>query len=300
MALSIGITLAFITVLMLVMFFSLAQVFREKHRLQEKKDRFRKRVGLGIDFTQNFGAPYDCWWCRIGRALGSKNPKQLQILQTQLVGAGFREEWHIGAYFFIKFMLIFLAFFLGFVSWVFNGTSPLLMIALPLVTMFIPERVLVRQGEKRLEKINNQLPDYIDMITICMNAGLSYLVAIRRVTKELQNLSPEICFEFEYLVEQIQIGVPRVEALEQFAYRNPTRDIQNLVQVLVQNEKLGSSISEALTNFSRSMYQDRENLMEEKAAKTSAKMAIVILPFMLFPYVVLLLGEKLVMLGRGF
>ena len=72
------------------------------------------------------------------------------------------------------------------------------------------------------------------------------------------------------------------------------------MQVLIQNEKLGSSISEALNEFSRRMYQDREQLLEEKAAKTSAKMAIVIFPFMLAPYLILLLGERMVMLGRTF
>jgi tight adherence protein C len=122
---------------------------------------------------------------------------------------------------------------------------------------------------------------------------------VKRVSEELIDVSPEICNEFQFMLEQIQVGVPRIEALQQFAQRNPTKDIQNLVQVLVQNEKLGSSISEALYNFARGIYQDRENLMEEKAAKTSAKMAIIILPFMLLPYVMLLLGEKMVMLGRG-
>ncbi|WP_319380743.1 hypothetical protein [Thiomicrorhabdus sp.] len=62
---------------------------------------------------------------------------------------------------------------------------------------------------------------------------------------------------------------------------------------------MGSSISEALNEFSRRMYQNRESQMEEKAAKTSAKMAMVIMPFLLAPYLILLLGEKMVALGRG-
>jgi tight adherence protein C len=133
-----------------------------------------------------------------------------------------------------------------------------------------------------------------------MNAGVSYLVALKRVSSELKELHPEICYEFDFLLEQIQFGVPRADALRQFAARNPTSEIENLVQVLLQNEKLGSSISEALSDFARRIYLNREQMLEEKAAKTSAKMALVIMPFLMVPYLILLLGEKIVMLGRGF
>jgi tight adherence protein C len=109
-----------------------------------------------------------------------------------------------------------------------------------------------------------------------------------------------VCSEFDYLLDQIQIGVPRTEALRQFAERNPTKDIESLVQMLIQNEKLGSSISEAINEFSRRMYLDREQVMQEKAAKTSAKMALVIMPFLMIPYLILLLAEQMVQFGRSF
>ncbi|MBO1927679.1 type II secretion system F family protein [Thiomicrorhabdus sp. 6S2-11] len=288
-----------IGLLLLLSAFALVRVYQGKYQEQAQKERMRQRVGIGRNLSQTYEVKSTCAWCRVGRVLGSKNPKQLAILKSQLVSAGYSDESHIGAYYFFKFTAIALSFFIAFILWVFQDFTPLLMIIVPLIVMLIPERVLINLGEKRLEKINQQLPDFLDMTTICMNAGLSYLVSVKRVSEELRDVSPEICNEFQFMLEQIQVGVPRIEALHQFAQRNPTKDIQNLIQVLVQNEKLGSSISEALYNFSRTIYQDRENLMEEKAAKTSAKMAIIILPFMLLPYVMLLLGEKLVMLGRG-
>lgn len=288
-----------IGLLLLVATFSLARVYQSKYQEQAFKERIRQRIGIGSSLTREYEAKPSCSWCRIGRVLGSKNPKQLALLKEQLVSAGYSDENAMGAYYFLKFSAIIVAFLLSFIFWVFHDLTPLAMIIVPLVVMLLPEKILVYLGQKRLEKINQQLPDFLDMTTICMNAGLSYLVSLKRVSEELQDISPEICSEFEYMLEQIQVGVTRIEALQTFAHRNPTKDIQSLVQVLIQNEKLGSSIVEALTNFSRTIYQDRENLMEEKAAKTSAKMAIVILPFMLLPYMMLLLGEKLVMLGRG-
>jgi tight adherence protein C len=115
----------------------------------------------------------------------------------------------------------------------------------------------------------------------------------------LKEVFPEICYEFDYMLDQIQLGVPRVEALKQLAERNPTEDIQQLVQVLIQNEKLGTPIGQAINDFTRRMYQEREQRLEEKAAKTSAKMAIVTVPFLMLPYFILMLGEKMVMLGRN-
>ncbi|WEJ62568.1 type II secretion system F family protein [Thiomicrorhabdus lithotrophica] len=267
---------------------------------QIQKERLKSRVGLASQYSSESRRYSKCWWCTIGRIIGPKNSKDIEVTQQQLVSAGFRGENHIGAYFFLKYSVILATALIMMSLWSWYGVRLELVILAPIVVMLLPERVLIYLGNKRQAEINTHLPDFLDMCNICMNAGLSYLVAIKRVSKELKTVHPEVCFEFEYLLDQIQIGVPRTEALRQFAQRNPAKDIQNLVQVLIQNEKLGSSIGEALSEFSRRMYQTREQLLEEKAAKTSAKMAVVIMPFLMMPYLILLVGERMVLLGRGF
>jgi tight adherence protein C len=268
--------------------------------VQLQKERLKARVGLANDYVKRQHHISGCWWCSLGRALGPKNAKEIATLQKQLVSAGFRHERYIGAYFFIKYSALLVVLLTMLVSWSWMGMDPVWIAVAGIVALLAPERILIALGKRRLAKISEHLPDFLDMCNICMNAGLSYLVALKRVAHELKEVHPEICYEFEYLLDQIQLGVPRIEALRQFAERNPTQDIQTLVQVLIQNEKLGSSISEAISGFTRRMYQGREEKMEEKAAKTSAKMAIVIMPFLMVPYLILLLGEKMVMLGRGF
>jgi len=271
-------------------------------RLQDnqlKKERIKSRVGLASQYSRNKRCISGCWWCSLGRAIGPKSRKEIATTQQQLVSAGFRDEKHIGAYFFIKYVSILASVLIAASLWAWFAVRVELVMLIPIVTLLLPERVLIYLGNSRLSQISNNLPDFLDMCNICMNAGLSYLVAIKRVSHELKEVHPEICYEFEYLLDQIQMGMSRTDALRQFAERNPTKDIQNLVQVLIQNEKLGSSISEALNEFSRRMYQDREQALEEKAAKTSAKMAIVIMPFLMIPYLILLLGERMVSLGRG-
>ncbi|MEA3405189.1 MAG: type II secretion system F family protein [Pseudomonadota bacterium] len=267
---------------------------------QLKKERIKGRIGLASQYAKEKRNFSKCWWCTLGRAIGPKNAKEVFKIQQQLVSAGYRDDRHIGAYFFIKYSAVLLSILLAAVLWSWLGARLELVLLLPIVVLLAPERIVIFLGNNRLTQISTDLPDFLDMCNICMNAGLSYLVAVKRVSKELKDIHPEICYEFEYLLDQIQMGVSRMDALRQFAERNPTKDIHSLVQVLIQNEKLGSSISEALNEFSRRMYQDREQFLEEKAAKTSAKMAVVIMPFLMVPYLILLLGERMVLLGRGF
>jgi tight adherence protein C len=288
-------TLTFMVTLMVV-----RHVLRNQNK-QLAVDRLRVRVGLVQDFKPRKEDGYQrCAWCALGRALGPKKPKEIETVQQQLSRAGFRQPNAFGAYFFMKYALVLGSALGAVVLWSWWAISPVWMMAVPAVMLLLAERVLMYLGNNRLARINNQLPDFLDMSNICMNAGLSYMVAMKRVTQELQEIAPEVCSEFDYLLDQIQLGVPRTEALRQFAERNPTKDIESLIQMLIQNEKLGSSISEAINEFSRRMYLDREQMMQEKAAKTSAKMALVIMPFLMIPYLILLLAEQMVQFGRSF
>lgn len=276
------------------------QVFRDQER-QLAMERLKVRTGLLQDFKPRKEEGYQrCNWCALGRTLGPTNLKEIASVQQQLSRAGFRQPNAFGAYFFLKYVLVFGSALVTVVLWSWWAISPIWLIGVPTVMLLLPERVLIYLGNNRLACINMQLPDFLDMSNICMNAGLSYMVAMKRVTQELREIAPEVCSEFDYLLDQIQIGVPRTEALRQFAERNPTKDIESLVQMLIQNEKLGSSISEAINEFSRRMYLDREQVMQEKAAKTSAKMALVIMPFLMIPYLILLLAEQMVQFGRSF
>ncbi|WP_321276112.1 type II secretion system F family protein [Thiomicrorhabdus indica] len=292
-----GLLLAVIGLLSFSLVFILVKRLILLQEMQLQKERYKSRIGLANQFEVKHKQVQGCWWCSLGRVLGSNNKKELSKLQQQLISAGYRKESHIGAFYFIKYSSVIFALLVTALLWAVIGFSPLFIAIVPVFFLLIPEKVLVHIGQNRLDKISNHLPDFLDMCLICMNAGLSYLMSLQRVSKELKEIHPEICYEFEYLLDQVKMGVPRVEALRQFAERNPTKDIQNLVQVLIQNEKLGSSVSEAIYEFSRRMYQQREEVMEEKAAKTSAKMAVVIMPFMLLPYVILMVGDRFAYFG---
>lgn len=283
-------------------YFSLKIVFNEK----QKDDDFQSllarvglvktaRVGAGIVGVQNTK-----WWSKLGAKLAPKNPKELEVIHQRLIKAGHKDPEYIGGFYFVRLALMAGVGLIGLLLWALHLAPIYVALLGSLISYIIPERLLDYLGNRRESKITQSLPDFLDMVNVGIGAGLSWVVSMQRVAEELKNLHPEICSEFVFLQEQIQIGMPRTEALKQLAKRIPVKDIEQLANILIQNEKLGSPISEALSTFSKRMYDEREEIMSEKAAKTSAKMALVIMPFLMLPYMILLVGEKMVMLGRGF
>lgn len=279
--------------------FLLSRLISEKQLQQISIERFKARAGLQNHFKQAVKTDKSCHLCAIGLLFRPKTSKELEKIKGLLVKAGYRDEKHLGAYLLMKFSFVIVVSLVALGLWSWFHLQPSLAFVLVVFSLVLPERLLIHLGNKRLSKISQALPDFLDMSNICMNAGLSYLVAIKRVSEELAETYPEICYEFNYFLEQIQVGVPRIDALKQLSVRNPANEINELVQVLTQNEKLGSPIGKAINDFSRRIYKKRENVMEEKAAKTSAKMAVIIMPFLMVPYFILMLGEKMVLLGRN-
>lgn len=285
--------------LVFVSVFSLTRLFFKQHDKLFQLERLKARVGVGALYTQIQSQHNSCWWCLIGSYLGSKNLKELEKIQTKLVRAGFRKAEHIGAFYFLKTLFVISLLLLAVMLWIAQLAPWPVVFILPVFSLLVPEYFLGWLAKLRLNRISQSLPDFLDMANVCMNAGLSWMVAIKRVSHELKDLHPDISYEFNYLLEQVQIGVPRIEALRQFASRNPVRDIEQLVLLLIQNEKLGSPVSDSIRTFSKRMYDEREEIMTDKAAQASAKMAVVILPFLMLPYFILMLGEKFVMMARG-
>lgn len=271
------------------------------HQQQIRVNRMKRMVGItGFTIDKNQDEGHRDFWLTMLKLLGPKSPKGLQKLVNRLNRAGYRQQFHLGQFLFIKLLTVVLTLIIATIYVLLSDQHGLIIFLAALVAYYLPEKMLDLKGDMRTTKINQSLPDFIDMANVCLNAGLSWMVAVQRVSKEFEKIHPEIAEEFALMQEQINLGMSRVEALRQLEARVPTDDIRQLVQVLIQNERSGSSIAQALHSFARRIYEQREQIMSEKAAKASAKMSIIILPFLMLPYFIILLGEKLVMLGRGF
>ena len=150
-----------------------------------------------------------------------------------------------------------------------------------------------KRKKRRGEAIFLGLPDALDLMVVCVEAGLGLDAAMRRVTSELAHSCPVICEEFAIANFQIQMGRPRRDVLRDLGIRTGVDDVRALAAVIIQAEKFGSSIASALRVQSDAMRLRRRQLAEERAAKTSVKIMLPLI-FFIFPGVfVVLVGPAI-------
>lgn len=142
-----------------------------------------------------------------------------------------------------------------------------------------PKFLLDFVAKKRMEKIFLGLPDALDLMVVCVEAGLGMDQALRKVAEEMEKSHKEIGEEFGIANQQLQFGRTRTEVLQALGFRSGVDDLKQLASILIQADKFGSSIATALRVQSDSMRTKRRQIAEEKAAKTAVKM---IFPLVLF------------------
>ena len=259
--------------------------------------RLNRIVGMNLNFGDDLQERQP-WWISASLFIAAPSAREYQAVRERLFLAGLRRSDIVGAYYSAKFGLVLLVMVTTSILWRCHILPAAGIIIAAASCLLLPDLFLKILTIQRQDKVTTALPDFIDLCNICMTAGLSWLISVKRVTEELKSAHPAICAEFSYMFDQIQTGMNRQQALRQLAQRNPTKEMQYLVNILLQSEKTGSTILNALSQFPARLYVMREQVMEEKAGKLSAKMALVIMPFMLMPYMFLLVGEQITKLLR--
>ncbi len=150
------------------------------------------------------------------------------------------------------------------------------------IGFYLPDLLVGSRKKRRGESIFLGLPDALDLMVVCVEAGLGLDAAMRRVTSELAQSCPVICEEFAIANFQLQMGRPRRDVLRDLGIRTGVDDVRSLAAVIIQAEKFGSSIAAALRVQSDAMRLRRRQLAEERAAKTSVKIMIPLI-FFIFP-----------------
>lgn len=166
------------------------------------------------------------------------------------------------------------------------------------IGMFLPELVLAFMVRGRKEKIFLSMPDVLDLLVVCVEAGLGLDAAMRRVAEELDEAHPELCNELNNCNLQLQMGRARREVLHDLGIRTGVDDVRELVAILIQAEKFGSSVAEALRVQSKSMRTRRSQMAEEKAAATAVKMIFPLVLFIFPGIFVVLVGPAAIMMVR--
>lgn len=229
-----------------------------------------------------------------------KSQAEVSVVQQRLIRAGYREDSAVNLFYGAK-VLVPLALFLlaTFTGLAHNNAFFVYAMALGL-GFLAPDFWLGRQIKIRQAQIRRALPDVLDLMVICIEAGLSMDQATARTVEELQRAHPAISDELGIVVLEQRAGRPRSDAWKQFAERTGVDSVRNLVSVLVQSEQLGTSVAKTLRVHSDTLRTQRRQRVEEQAAKTTVKLVFPLV-FFIFPSLFLVtLGPALIVMSESF
>jgi tight adherence protein C len=169
-----------------------------------------------------------------------------------------------------------------------------------LLGFFGPEFWLGYRVRKRQQALRLALPDALDLLVICVEAGLGLDQALLYVGKELRIAHPELCEEFDLVNAEVHMGKTRTEALRSFASRTGVEDVKALVATLIQTDRFGTSVAQSLRVHSDDLRIKRRQRAEEMAAKTAVKMVVPMVLFIFPALFVVILGPAVISLVRNF
>ena len=220
------------------------------------------------------------------------SPAEVSRTRSWLIQAGLRERQHLVIYV-VSRILGAVAFFALTVA-VVGFDSIYLMAGAIAFGFFLPRFVLKRMIRNRQREITVALPDALDLTVVCVEAGLPLDQALMRVGEDLKYAHPALSEEFYLANLEMRAGKPRAEALRNLAARTSVDDIRSLVASLIQTDRFGTSIVQALRIYSDSLRTERRQRAEEQASKTAVKMVIPLVVFVLPSLIFVTLGPALI------
>ncbi|HEY3455181.1 MAG TPA: type II secretion system F family protein [Bryobacteraceae bacterium] len=212
-----------------------------------------------------------------------KSPQEVSVAQKRLIRAGYREDAHVRLFYGTKVLLPLLFCILVPVSGVTRQLSPFYAYVLALGLGYLaPDFWLGRRIKQRQTSIRLGLPDCLDLMVVCIEAGLSLDQALSRTADEMQAAQPELSDEMRLVILEQRAGRPRLDAWRNFAERVDLEVVRTLVASIVQADQFGTSIAKTLRVYSDGLRTRRRQQVEELAAKTAVKLVFPLV-FFIFP-----------------
>ncbi len=275
----------------------------DKSRATERLDELRNpHLRSGDDATSSSSllekaAP------TLSKALTPKSELEENQLKVRLANAGYNAEIAPSIFLSLKVALGLLGVLIGsgygFYNFGMTQNGWTSLVIAGGIGFYLPEIVLRFMCKARIERIFLSLPDALDLLVVCVEAGLGLDAAMRRVSEELMETAPDVCNEFALCNLQLQMGRPRREVLHDLGIRSGVDDMRALSAILIQADKFGSSIAQALRVQSDSMRVKRSQLAEEQAAMTAVKMIFPLVLFIFPGIFVVLVGPAAIMMING-
>lgn len=238
----------------------------------------------------------------LAKPLQPKSEVELSRLKAKLTAAGFRGETAGSVFLGLKFIGLLTGFFLGsaVLMSMLGMTNKSLMWSVFVggILFYLPEVAVQFLGSRRKQAVFLGLPDALDLMVVCVEAGLGLDQAMRKVADEMKRTHPVIAEEFGLANFQLQMGRPRADVLHELGARTGVTDLRALAAVLIQADKFGTSVAQALRVQSDSMRVRRRQLAEEKAAKTAVKLIFPLVIFIFPGIFVVLVGPAAITMMR--
>jgi tight adherence protein C len=261
---------------------------RAEARLEDIRDPARRRgereVHRGVTKrSDGIGRLLEKASPRMAKPLQPKSDADVGKLKAKLNYAGFRGESATSIFLGLKTISLALGFLAGGGGMLLTkgATTEALMYTVGVagLAFYLPDLVVYFFKKSRQDNIFFGLPDALDLMVVCVEAGLGLDQAMRKVSEEMKKTYAIIAEEFGLCNLQLQMGRARNEVLHELGARTGVDDLKALAAILIQADKFGSSVAQALRVQSDSMRTRRRQMAEEKAAKTAVKL---IFPLVLF------------------
>jgi tight adherence protein C len=225
---------------------------------------------------------------QLGHTIPSSEEDQSEV-RRDLIAAGYRSDNAVWIYYGLRAVSVIMLLVLALVFRSSITSNPVLGFVIPLAAgcagWFGPSFVLDYLVSARQQRIREGLPDALDLIVVCVEAGLALDQAMLHVSRELMDVHPDISREVELVNLEIRGGKRRTEALRALADRTGEVELSKLVAVMIQTDRFGTSIADSLRTHSDFMRVRRRQEAEERAAKVGVKLVFpiffLILPAML-------------------
>jgi tight adherence protein C len=224
----------------------------------------------------------------------------LSIVQKRLAKAGYREQSYVNIFYSSK-VLVPLVLCLVATATRIYAYSPVFVYALAAGLGFLaPEFWLGNRISARQMKLRLGLPEALDLIVICVEAGLSMDKATMRTAEELRISQPAIADELNLVYLEQRAGCPRGEAWKHVGERTDVDTIRSLASILIQADKFGTSIGKTLRAHSETLRTRRRQDAEEQAAKTTVKLVFPLVLFIFPSLFVVTIGPSMIIMLEGF
>ena len=236
-----------------------------RRRLGEVSDRPTRTGGEG--FTSD---RFVDTLKKLGNAV-PKSPSEMSKLRLRMVHAGYRRSDAIVLFLGVRAGCALAVFAVLAAPFLFRTSVPVALLGAGLGYV-LPGIALARLAKGRQHRVRLATPDALDLLVVSVEAGLGLDQALQRVSDELSSVHPELSEDLRLINLEMRAGKPRAEALHNLAARTGVDDLISLVAILVQTDKFGTSVAQALRVYSDVLRTKRRQRAEEAAAKTAVKM----------------------------